>query len=251
VPRRLLAVFAHPDDESFTSGGTFALLAASRVQICLVTATRGELGAGPDAAHLSREALAELRGQELQSACQVLGISPPIFLGLPDGSVAGFGLDRVATRIASAARAFDPHLVVTFGPDGAYGHPDHVAIGRATTVAFGRGLGRRLLHVAYPAGLFRPQYDGMLTTAFEREMRATDPALLGLDTTHAGVCIDIRAFAEAKLSAIAAHASQLQRGDPRTLFPPGIVDATLADEWFALAGGPPLRAQTADPFEGL
>ncbi len=252
MPRRILAVFAHPDDESFASGGTLAFLASRGAEIRLVTATRGERGAGPDPGAIGRTDLAALRERELRTACIILGIAPPVFLGLPDGSVRDAGGDALAERILAAAADFDPDLVVTFGPDGAYGHPDHVAIGQGASRAFERGLGRRLLHVAYPRGLFLPQYDLMLSTPLAPVVRLVERGGIGVDLPGAGVLkLDISRFSATKGRAIAAHWSQLRSGDPHTLFPPGIVAATLQTEWFLVAGGPAVPAGASDPCDGL
>jgi LmbE family N-acetylglucosaminyl deacetylase len=135
-PLRLLAVLAHPDDESLGFGGTLARYAAEGVETYLVTATRGERGrfgsrgTGHDPAEVGR-----VREAELREAAAVLGIRNVSILNYPDG-----GLDKVeaATAIravASHVRRIQPDVVVTFGPEGAYGHPDHIAISQFTTAA--------------------------------------------------------------------------------------------------------------------
>jgi LmbE family N-acetylglucosaminyl deacetylase len=133
---RLLAVLAHPDDESLGFGGTLARYAHEGVETYLVTATRGEagrfgsLGKSGDPVEVGR-----VREAELHAAAAVLGIREVSILGYPDGAV-----DRVAPAIAISAiashiRRIRPHVIVTFGPDGAYGHPDHIAISQFTTAA--------------------------------------------------------------------------------------------------------------------
>ena len=138
--RTLLAVLAHPDDESLGFGGTLAKYAADGVRVHLVTATRGDRGRyrgkpPGDPAHPGPAALAGIREAELRDAARALGIHEVSILGYPDGSV-----DRVDPREAVAAiaqhiRRIRPQVVVTFGPDGAYGHPDHVAISQFATAA--------------------------------------------------------------------------------------------------------------------
>ena len=133
---RLLAVLAHPDDESLGFGGTLARYAHEGVETYLVTATRGEagrvgsLGKSGDPVEVGR-----VREAELHAAAAVLGIREVSILGYPDGAV-----DRVAPAIAIGAiashiRRIRPHVIVTFGPDGAYGHSDHIAISQFTTAA--------------------------------------------------------------------------------------------------------------------
>jgi len=140
TPRTLLAVLAHPDDESLGFGGTLAKYAADGVRVHVVTATRGDRGryqglpAG-DPAHPGPHALAHIREGELRAAARTLGVHDVSILGYPDG-----GVDRVEPRdgicdIAAHIRRIRPQVVLTFGPDGAYGHPDHIAISQLTAGA--------------------------------------------------------------------------------------------------------------------
>lgn len=231
---RVLACFAHPDDESFTSAGTLALLAREGHEIVLLTATRGENGRGPDVGDIDSAELASLRERELRAATEVLGIAELRLAGLPDGGVRA-GLGRLQDEIVAVAGRFSPDALLTFGADGAYGHPDHRAVHVAAKAVFPLTGAKRLLCVAYPAGLFAPQYDLMLSTPLAGEMGARED--LGVQTGARLVNVDITTMSSTKLDAIACHRSQLSGGDPRTLFPPGLVDATLTTEWFEVAAG--------------
>jgi len=123
---RLLAILAHPDDESLGFGGTLARYAAEQVEVYLVTATRGEKGRGGQFG--AREA-------ELRAAAAVLGIREVSILGYPDGGVDQVDPRLAITEIGSHIRRIQPDVVLTFGPDGAYGHPDHIGISQFTTAA--------------------------------------------------------------------------------------------------------------------
>jgi LmbE family N-acetylglucosaminyl deacetylase len=133
---KLLGVLAHPDDESLGFGGTFARCAAEGIETYLVTATRGERGRfGPRGERADPVEVGRVREAELRAAAAVLGIREVSVLGFPDGAV-----DQVPT--ATAIRAIVPHIrriqpdvIVTFGPEGAYGHPDHIAISQFATAA--------------------------------------------------------------------------------------------------------------------
>ena len=139
-PRRLVAVLAHPDDESLGVGGTLAWYASRGVEVFLVTATRGDAGRfrghrpGSEQ-HPGREALAAIREAELRAAAAVLGVREVVLLGYPDQQLDLADPREVVGRIVAELRRFCPDVVVTFGPDGAYGHPDHVAISQLTTAA--------------------------------------------------------------------------------------------------------------------
>jgi len=139
-PRRLLAVLAHPDDESLGVGGTLARYASRGVDVFLVTATRGDAGRfrghrPGSSQHPGKEALAAIREAELRAAAAVLGVREVVLLGYPDRQLDVADPREVVGRIVGELRRFRPDVVVTFGPDGAYGHPDHVAISQFTTAA--------------------------------------------------------------------------------------------------------------------
>lgn len=131
---RLMAVLAHPDDESLGIGGVLARYATEGVGTYLVTATRGERGRlgteRPGAA-----VLAPIRERELHAAAAVLGVREVHFLDYVDGELAQVDQNEAIGKIAALLRSVRPHVVVTFAADGAYGHPDHIAISQLTGAA--------------------------------------------------------------------------------------------------------------------
>jgi LmbE family N-acetylglucosaminyl deacetylase len=133
---KLLCVLAHPDDESIALGGTLAKYASEGVETSLVMATRGERGWFKDPGEYPGEKmLGSIREHELRKACQILGISQLEFLDYVDGDVDQANETTIIARIVRAIRMIRPDVVVTFGPDGLYGHPDHIAISQFTTSA--------------------------------------------------------------------------------------------------------------------
>ena len=152
--RRLLGVFAHPDDEMFCAAGTMARAAEAGAEVMIVSATRGERGQIRDPAAATRRTLGAVREAELCAAAAELGVRRVEVLGYPDGALqhhrSGLG-----AAIAGITRQFDPDTVITFGADGGYGHPDHVAVSGLTTAAFralvrDHHLGQRLYHAVFP-----------------------------------------------------------------------------------------------------
>ena len=133
---KLLCVLAHPDDESLGTGGTLAKYAAEGVATYLLTATRGERG-WPDSSrpYPGPHTLGALRTAELQAAAQTLGIRQVALLDYIDGDLDQANPAEVTAAIAAHVRQVRPHVVITFGPDGSYGHPDHIAISQFTTAA--------------------------------------------------------------------------------------------------------------------
>ena len=135
-PLRLLCVFAHPDDESMGMGGTLAKYAAEGVETHLVCATRGERGwFGPEEQNPGLAVLGQLREKELENAVQELGMNGLYFLDYVDGEVDQADPAEAIRKIVTHIRRVMPHVVVTFPPDGNYGHPDHIAVGQLTSAA--------------------------------------------------------------------------------------------------------------------
>ncbi len=132
---RLLCVFAHPDDEVFCSGGTIAKYIASGAEVMVVSVTKGDAGQIRDANIATRRTLGKVRERELFESCKHLGAQTVQCLDYGDGTLKDLDLDILVEHIVKIIREFHPDVVITFGPDGAYGHPDHIVIGEATTIA--------------------------------------------------------------------------------------------------------------------
>ena len=133
---RLLAVFAHPDDESMGMGGTLAKYAAEGVETYYVCASRGEQGwFGPEEQNPGPERLGKIRTRELENAVKELDMCGLYFLDYIDGEVDQADHTEAIGKIVSHIRKIKPQVVVTFPPDGNYGHPDHIAIGQFTSAA--------------------------------------------------------------------------------------------------------------------
>ena len=143
-PRTMVAVFAHPDDETLVAPA-LARYAREGVRVYLVIATDGRLGANAHARIPAGDSLAKVRANEARCSARALGLEPPILLGFPDAGLADFSgwpgmrLDTLATRLDSVLRALRPSVVVTWGPEGGYGHSDHRLTGNAVTQVFQSG----------------------------------------------------------------------------------------------------------------
>jgi LmbE family N-acetylglucosaminyl deacetylase len=133
---KLLAVFPHPDDETLGLGSTFARYSSEGVETYLLCATRGERGwfdsEGPNP---GLDGVARLREAELRCASEFLGIHEVSLLDYIDGDVDQARPEEIIGKIVSHVRRIKPQVVVTFGPDGSYGHPDHIALSQFTNAA--------------------------------------------------------------------------------------------------------------------
>jgi len=133
---KLLAIFPHPDDETLGLGSTLARYSAEGVETFLLCATRGERGwfdsEGPNP---GLDGVARIREAELQCAAENLGLHEVSFLDYIDGDVDQTSPAEIIGKIVAHIRRIQPQVVVTFGPDGNYGHPDHIALSQFTTGA--------------------------------------------------------------------------------------------------------------------
>jgi N-acetyl-1-D-myo-inositol-2-amino-2-deoxy-alpha-D-glucopyranoside deacetylase/mycothiol S-conjugate amidase len=237
MTKTLLAVLAHPDDESFGLGGTLAFYASKGYDTYYVCATRGEAGT-VDAEHLvGFKDTAEMRTNELMRAAKALGLKEVFFLGYRDSGMPGtepnkhpdaqinHSIDEVAGRVVKFIRDLKPDVVLTFDPIGGYKHPDHIHIHKATVLAFENadnasfhpeaGLPfkpRALYYQVFPRGILR--WAVRLMPLFGK-----DPAKFGLNgdvnlrelaevdfPVH--VRMDVTSVSEIKREAGAQHASQ-------------------------------------------
>src|SRR5215470_11191431 len=126
---KLMCILAHPDDESLGTGGTLAKYAAEGVATYVVCATRGEKGRfGESGERPPPEVVGRVREGELRAAAAVLGVREVTFLDYIDAELDRADPRQAAANIADRIVEVRPHVVITFGPEGAYGHPDHIAI---------------------------------------------------------------------------------------------------------------------------
>ncbi|MBI4268018.1 MAG: PIG-L family deacetylase [Chloroflexi bacterium] len=192
MKRAILLIFAHPDDESFGTAGTVARYTRCGVPIDLVCATRGERGMRlgvPDNVDTGTAREAELR-----AAAAITGIRNIHFLGYGDSELDKADTGEITAKVLSVMRKLQPEVVITFGPDGITGHPDHIAIGRAASRAFEivhrEGGSRKLYYVTLPE----------TDISEEGETTRSDDRVI--------VTIDISEYLDVKIQAVAAHKSQ-------------------------------------------
>ncbi|SFJ80504.1 PIG-L deacetylase family protein [Thermoflavimicrobium dichotomicum] len=155
--KRLLFVYAHPDDESFTVGGTIAKYAEQGdVEIHLICATRGEAGKTGNPPQCSPEELPKVREQELKSAVAHLGLHHLHFLNYKDGTLSDVPVETLSQDIMAYLKQIAPQVVVTFAPHGISGHKDHIAISQATYKAVTESnvfSVKKLYYVTIPASM--------------------------------------------------------------------------------------------------
>jgi N-acetylglucosamine malate deacetylase 2 len=192
---RLLAVFAHPDDETFRPGGTLALLAQQGARVEVLTFTHGEAGSCGDPPLCAPAKLSVMRERELRSACAALGIQPPRLLNYADGHLQECDTETMIAQILSAVNETEPQVLLSFGPDGLSGHPDHIAVGQWTAEAFRRAEKIAALYtVAVPRSLAQKLDMSQIHSV-------PDEAI--------ALSVDVSSVWETKLAAMQCHATQI------------------------------------------
>lgn len=275
--RTLLAVFAHPDDESFGSGGALAHYAAEGVQVVLVCATRGEVGEIADPTLATPETLGQVREAELRCACQALGIDAPILLGYRDSGMAGTAAnndlrafvnapaDEVVAWLVNLIRRLQPQVVLTFDPDGGYGHPDHIAIHRHTLAAFHVAAdptrcleqGRpwrpaRLVYPVFPRSFFQEMRRQIAALGLEVADDRLERDDLGWPDDQVHITLDVSGTVEAKQAALRCHRTQFGPNNPFNALPEEVLRQMIGQESFALAWPKPAPGlRLPDLFAGL
>lgn len=268
----LLAIFAHPDDESFGVGGTLALAVEAGVPVHLVCATDGDLGGREGAREMDRD----IRRGELRHAMAALGVAEPIFLGYRDSGMenwprpaeclASADPAEVVARLVAIIREIRPATVLTFDHGGIYGHPDHVAISAHATGAYrrvaaegGPAAPRALYHAALPRSAIEqmgrlqeqfaptdglppvPSEDDLLQARRFRELARPDDEITAR--------VDVRRVLDRKLAALAAHESQV-RDSPWEQAPRDMVEAWLGFETFVRVDPPPSPGEQEERLIG-
>ncbi|HLL78781.1 MAG TPA: PIG-L family deacetylase [Ktedonobacteraceae bacterium] len=257
--KRLLGVYAHPDDEGGVSGALLHYKTLG-VEPGLVVATRGEVGEISDPALATPENLGQVREGEMRAAAEVLGVEHLWFLDYRDSGMAGTpdNQDPHAFMQASAAevvgklvaiiRSFRPQVMVTFDETGAYGHPDHIAIYRYTTSAFYAAadgvqypeLGpahmvSKLYYSAFPRSFARQIGEWMQGSNYQGFLSDLDPEKFGVPDELISVRLNVEPYLETKNRSWSMHRTQINPNDPLSQLPQEITRKWRAHEYFQLA----------------
>ncbi len=216
--RTILAVFAHPDDESLACGGTLARLADAGARVVLLCATRGEKGSVSDQTLLAHDSLASVRAHELRQAAHVLGITDVILYAHPDGDLRWADVPQLHLEIVTAIEQYRPDGVITFGEDGLYWHLDHIGVHERTYTAvksFGsyapplyyvtirHGVMTELVRTAASNGLT------LKTNPFD-----IDPDAFGEDAKPPTLLVDVHDWVPRKFAALRCHRTQVGPNSP-------------------------------------
>lgn len=265
APLTLMAVHAHPDDESIGTGGVLARYSAEGVRTVLVTCTGGEVGEIADPSLATPENLAEVREGELRQACEILGVTHLELLGYRDSGMAGTpdndhpeafaraDLERAAARLTDLVRVYRPQVIVTYDENGFYGHPDHINAHRIAVRAF--ELAADPAHQSStglapwaPAKLYYTTIPRSRFAEFGRRLRearieppagdgadAEDPPPWGTPDDQVTTVVDVSRHVEQKRRALFSHATQLGPNVFFSRIPEPLFYELFGEEAFLLA----------------
>lgn len=215
----VLAVFAHPDDESLMCGGTIARLSDAGVNVVLMCASRGERGSVSDPSLLADGDLGVVRTRELTEAAAILGIAEVVALDHADGDLRWRDVPEFHAEIVDAIRRYRPGAVLTFAENGLYWHLDHIGVHERTLTAvksFGSSA-PPLYYVTMPKGIIRELVDAVHAKSGE----AVDTSFWGIEPDAFGeaemppsLAIDVRPWVPRKLAALRCHRTQMGTHNP-------------------------------------
>ncbi len=270
-----MAVFAHPDDETFGAGSTLARYASEGVDITVVCATRGEAGEIAPGSDTTPEVLGDIREAELRSAVKILGVQSLILLGYRDSGMTGSEdnknplafinapVSEVVGRLVGLIREYRPHVVITMDLQGGYGHPDHIRVAEVTTQAFreaahpsvlsegaaGLWIPGKLYYHAFPRSMMTRWFKHIRETTPSNAMAQLDPNTVGIPDEEITSVLDVSPYVELRISAAQSHHSQRSPFDvlPREL----VLDALNKDCWVRVEPPWDGSAVETDLFAGL
>jgi LmbE family N-acetylglucosaminyl deacetylase len=203
----ILSIWAHPDDETYLCGGLMARAVRNDSRVVCVTATRGELGSPDEKRWPSGPPLAAVRTAEMEKALAALGITEHQWLDYPDGYCAEINDGQAINVLTRIMAGVKPDTVLTFGPDGMTGHPDHISVGRWTTAAHAEAAPDALL--AYATNT--PEWLAKFREPLDRvnAFMGSEPPCTPVDQLVIHEVFEGELL-EAKLNAIRAQTSQVE-----------------------------------------
>jgi LmbE family N-acetylglucosaminyl deacetylase len=217
--RTILAIFAHPDDESIACGGTLARLADAGARVVLLCATRGEHGSVSDQSLVATHDLGHVRSDELRAAARTLGITDVLIGDHPDGGLPWADISKLYDEIVGAIARYRPDAVITFAEDGLYWHLDHISVHERTHTAV-RSLGADappLYYVTIPKGVMREVVEAASAegaTFGDRNLWGIEPDAFGAAAKPPTFTIDVRPWVGRKLAALGCHQTQMGPTNP-------------------------------------
>ena len=263
----IVAVHAHPDDESIQTGGTLAKAAAAGHRVVLVFATRGELGEVEDGFLAEGERLADRRAQESYRSAEILGAARVEFLGYEDSGMMGTpendrpecfwqaDVEEAALRLAAILTEEQADVLTVYDADGGYGHPDHIQVHQVGVRAAELAGTPRVLEATMNRDHIRRLTEAARAAAGEaaedQDMPdVSEDSTFGRPEAVLTTAVDVSDFLAVKRASMAAHASQISEQSFFLAMPEEQFAAGFGTEWFIRHGAEP-GIRVHDILEGL
>lgn len=232
----VLAVFAHPDDETLLAGGVLAACAAAGRRVAIVSMTRGERGPTELPGFTDRRALGDVRESELLAAARALGASSAECLEYPDGELAGADQEQAARTLAALLERERPEVVISFSDEGLYWHPDHLAVSRFLNAALellgSAGASAWVYGATWPEGHAGRLVSLMRARGLPADLWGLEPDAFGAPSNSITISPDVRMFLPAKLAALRGYASQIGPSHLLSALPDDLAEEFLGREYF-------------------
>ncbi len=256
--KRLLGVFAHPNDEG-TISGTLLHYSALGVETALIYATRGEVGDIADQTLATPDTLGEVREAEMHAAADILHVQNLSFLGYRDSGITGSPENQnprafmrarpadVIGKLVAIIRQFRPHVMITFDEAGGYGHPDHIAIYKYATGAFHAAADEvqypelgpahtvaKLYYSSFARRQLMMMSEWLEDQAYEGFVKDLNVEQLGLADDQISVLLDVERYLDAKIASWEQHRTQMSSITPFSLLSPELQRKMRSSEYFQL-----------------
>jgi len=237
--QRVLGIFAHPDDESLIAGGTLKACAEKGIETIIICLTKGEKGsiAHPDLT--TPENLGKMREAELLAAGNKLGVKTVECFDYPDGELALTDAKEIETVLVERIKYWMPDIIITFGPEGLYWHPDHIAAHELTNAAVSSvwkdGFYPWVYYATFPEGHITELVHRLELQNLKLDAWGLDPNAFGAPRSTITTRLDVRPFLAAKLEALNCHQTQFAKDNLFTSLPRDLAEEFLGWEFFVKA----------------
>lgn len=235
----LLAIFAHPDDECLTAAGTLKAVKENGLETVVISLTRGEQGsiAAPELA--TRETLGTVRESELRAACEKLGVTTVECFDYPDGSLAWADAAEIENVLSEKILHWQPEIIITFGPEGLYWHPDHIATHEITEAVVSslrkQGFSPSIYYATFPDNHMTELAQKLASRGLNFNAWGLNPNAFGALSSTITTRLDVRQYLDAKLDALNCHRTQFAKDNLFVSLPLDLAEEFLGWEFFVRA----------------
>jgi N-acetyl-1-D-myo-inositol-2-amino-2-deoxy-alpha-D-glucopyranoside deacetylase len=237
--RRVLAIFAHPDDECLVAGGTLKACAGKGFETIIISLTRGEQGSIAKADLATRETLGAVREAELRAAGNKLGAKTVECFDYPDGELSWADAAEIENVLSERIEHWQPEIIITFGPEGLYWHPDHIATHELTKAAVSslqkEGFSPSIYYATFPEDHMTELAQRLESRGLNFNAWGINPNTFGAPSSTITTRLDVRRYLDTKLDALNCHRTQFGKENLFASLPRDLAEDFLGWEFFVRA----------------